>query len=95
MNNKSGVHVTYIDMGKAFDTVSHMKFLHKLRCLGIGGQLIVWIENFLCELLQYMKVNFKLSNPARVVSRVPLRKVLGPLFYYLYKQPHYCFPTLA
>ena len=81
MNDKGGVHVTYIDMAKAFDTVSHMKFLHKLRCFGAGDKLIVLMEKNLCEGLQYIKVSLKLSNPARVVSGIPQGTVLGPMFF--------------
>ena len=38
VTKKWGWRVTYIDMAKASDTVSHSKFLHKLHCLGTGGR---------------------------------------------------------
>ncbi len=42
----TGVGAVYIDIAKAFDSVSHVKLLNKLQAHGICGQLLNWIESF-------------------------------------------------
>ena len=36
----------YLDFRAAFDCVVHNKLLHKLKCFGVSGNLINWIESF-------------------------------------------------
>ena len=38
------IDVLYIDIAKAFDTVSHAKLLEKLKLYGITGILLSWIK---------------------------------------------------
>ena len=42
------VDVIYTDYSKAFDRVSHSKLLKKLDGLGVRGNILGWIPNFLC-----------------------------------------------
>ena len=44
---KNSVDVIYIDFAMAFDTVSFDKLVFKLKFLGIGGNLLSWLEIFL------------------------------------------------
>ena len=37
----------YLDLSKAFDTVSHSYLLTKLRSYGINGNECTWFENYL------------------------------------------------
>jgi len=46
--NKSSVAVAYIDFQKAFDSVCHNKLFCKLKTMGFDGNLLKWMENFLC-----------------------------------------------
>ena len=39
--------ILYLDFKKAFDKVPHHRLCMKLRALGIGGELVRWIENWL------------------------------------------------
>jgi len=41
------VDVIYLDFQKAFDKVPHKRLLHKLAAHDIGGELLLWIENWL------------------------------------------------
>ena len=41
------VDIIYLDFLKAFDKVPHKRLLHKLAAHGIGGELLLWIENWL------------------------------------------------
>ena len=37
----------YLDFSKAFDKVDHGVLLHKLRDMGIAGNLGIWFHSFL------------------------------------------------
>ncbi|MEM7557303.1 MAG: reverse transcriptase family protein, partial [Cyanobacteria bacterium P01_A01_bin.84] len=78
------VDVVYLDFAKAFDTVSHPKLLFKLKRLGIDGELLKWIENFLTGRKQIVRVSNTLSNEAEVRSGVPQGIVLGPVLFIVY-----------
>ena len=45
MEEKNPIDIIYIDVAKAFDSVSPPKLLHKLSKLGIGGSLLHWVAN--------------------------------------------------
>ena len=69
----------YLDFQKAFDKVPHQRLLFKLEKAGISGGLLSWIESFLSQRTQRVKVNGKFS-----VSGVPQGSVLGPLVFILF-----------
>ena len=84
VDNKSSVDVLYIDLEKAFDSVSHPKLLAKLRRCGIGGSLFQWIGNFLSCRRQCVRVGCSLSPYMNVISGIPQGTILGPLLFLLY-----------
>ena len=39
--------IIYTDFAKAFDSVAHVRLLHKLESIGIKGDLLNWVKSFL------------------------------------------------
>ena len=78
------VDAVYLDFSKAFDSVCHTKLLTVLYNFGFRNPLLGWIEAFLTNRNQVVKIRGQLSDPRSVVSGVPQGSVLGPLLFLLY-----------
>ena len=78
------VDVFYLDLQKAFDTVSHLKLLIKLKSLGLAEDLLEIVENFLSNRTFCVTVGEFKSLVYKVLSGVPQGSVLGPLLFILF-----------
>ena len=78
--------VIYLDLSKAFDTVSHHKLLKQLWSYGITGKLWLWFKSYLINRLQYVSINNYKSRSGllQVKSGVPQGSILGPLLFIIY-----------
>ena len=61
----------YLDFAKAFDSVPHERLLHKVKSLGIEGNILQWISDFLVGRRQHVSINGTISDWATVRSGVP------------------------
>ncbi len=84
MDSKIPTDVVYLDLSKAFDTVSHNKLLYKLWMLGITGPLWQWFKSYLENRHYFVKVENKQSTLLPVLSGVPQESILGPLLFLIY-----------
>jgi len=83
----------FMDLSKAFDSVSHHKLLSKLEGLGVVGTSLQWFRSYLTGRKQFVEI-MHVNNHNQVVSTksklrtikhgVPQGSILGPLLFLTY-----------
>ena len=76
--------VIYLDLSKAFYTVSHLYLLPKLPSYGIKGNEFTWFENYLFNRKQHIIYDGHLSKAFPVFRGVPQGSILGPTLFLLH-----------
>ena len=76
--------VVYMDFRKAFDSVSHDSLLQKLHAAGITGKLWSWLQSYLKQRSQCVRIGASNSALYKVLSGVPQGSVLGPLLFVIF-----------
>ena len=80
----------YLDLSKAFDTITHNLLLEKLEKYGVCGVSNNWIKSYLSDRLIQVKCQTlscnttKISNQYQIKHGTPQGSCLGPLLFNLY-----------
>ena len=74
----------FVDLRKAFDTVSHSVILAKLERLGIRGVALEWFQSYLSERKQHVEYDNCLSELHNITVGVPQGSLLGVIFFQLH-----------
>ena len=83
-NNKEITNLTFIDLSKAFDTISHEILIDKLKNYGIGDTAANWFRNYLGNRVHQTKFKGQLSTTMISQTGVPQGSILGPLLFIIY-----------
>ena len=76
--------VIYLDLRKAFDTVSHSYVLSKLPSYGINGNEFTWFENYLFNWKRHVFYDGHLSKAFPIFRGVPQGSIFGPTLFLLH-----------
>lgn len=74
----------FLDLAKAFDTVSIPLLLKKMEIIGIRGLPLSWFTSYLSQRKQLVKVESFTSDRTQVNYGVPQGSILGPTLFIIY-----------
>jgi hypothetical protein len=82
--NKQVTGVLLWDLSAAFDTLNHEIMCRKLEIYGFDSNTISWMNSFLTNRIQIVKIGDSTSKLAPLNSGIPQGGVLSPLLYIAY-----------
>ena len=74
----------FVDLSKAFDTVSHSSLLNKLPSFGIHGTELNWFTDYLFNRKQFVQSNGCASDIISIFCGVPQGSIIGPLLFIMH-----------
>ena len=84
------VRILFIDFSSAFNTIQPHLLIQKLIKMGINPNLILWINSFLVNRLQYVRFKSSLSNVITINTGAPQGCVLSANLFTLYTSDKTC-----
>ena len=82
--------VIYLDLSKAFDTVSHLYLPSKLTSYGMNGNEFTWFENDLFNWKQHVFYIGHLSKAFPIFRGIPNWSIFGPTLFLLNLEDDNC-----
>ena len=87
-DNKKASILTSLDLSAAFDTIDYRILLERLsREFGIESLALKWLESYLTERKQFVKLGTHSFSTVTIEHGVPQGSVLGPLLFTTYISP--------
>ena len=86
INDGKDTCMVFLDVSKAFDKVWHKGLFFKLRKMGIRGNLLNWLKDYMSGRHQKVVLNGVESNVCYLEAGVPQGSILGPLLFLIYIQ---------
>ena len=74
----------YLDLSKAFDSLSHTILISKLRHYGICDVALKLMKSYLANRKQYVQFHTCTSDMKSIRNAVPQGSILGPLLFFIY-----------
>ena len=74
----------FMDLSKAFDTLSHILLIAKLGAYGFDTKALYNIKSYLSNRKQIVRVNSNFSSWQEIIARVPQGFILGPLLFNIF-----------
>jgi hypothetical protein len=84
VNEGKLVGTVFIDLSKAFDTLSHAKIITKLQSYGVSSVELQWFQDYLFNRTQFVQFGDVLSQGESVRCGVPQGSIIGPLLFILF-----------
>ena len=84
INSQLDSYIIYLDLKKAFDTVSHKILINKLENIGLDLNTITWFTSYLDGRKQQTRINNFCSEYLSMSYGVPQGSVLGPTLFVIY-----------
>jgi hypothetical protein len=83
-NNRTVTQGIFLDFSKAFDTIDHSILIHKLEYYGFSVQACSFIDSYLTNRKQFVRIANCDSNLLPINIGVPQGSILGPLLFLVY-----------
>ena len=78
------VRAVFLDISRAFDRVWHEGLIFKLKQIGIQGEALNIIKNFLSDREQRVTIDGQSSDWTQISAGVPQGSILGPLLFLIF-----------